>query len=169
MTRISKIALLAFTLVALPVVCVTLHANASQPHYLRALSELRTARALLQGIGGASLPDEEEIAAARAIDDAIANIHGASIDDGKDPDNRPSIDAHLSRKERLQKALDQLYQAEQNCAKEDAPVFSGLKAQVIQQIEQSRQRISALNNMVDLSGYRCTPDLPCVAGPARSN
>jgi hypothetical protein len=135
MTRISKITLFALAGVTLSLASSTLHANGAQPRYLRALADLRMARALLQRADGTSSPEEAELRATGEIDEAIAEIHGASIDDGKAPNDHQSIDPHLSRRERLQKALDQLDQAEKNCEKANAQNTPGLKTQIIQQIE----------------------------------
>jgi hypothetical protein len=79
--------------------------RAEHPHYLHALSDLRTARALLDH------PDEYNVAreqfhAIDEIDRAIGEIKRASIDDGKPLDYHPPVDTHLDQRGRLHQARD---------------------------------------------------------------
>jgi hypothetical protein len=64
------------------------------PAYLRALSDLRDARAHLQRPDGGELKDQEK-KAVHEIDGAIDEIKKASIDDGKDVNDHAPIDASL--------------------------------------------------------------------------
>ena len=74
------------------------------PHYLHALSDLRAARAWLTA-GGENNVMGREMDAVVHIDKAIGEIKRASIDDGKDIQDHPPIDANLKHKGRLHKAM----------------------------------------------------------------
>ena len=73
------------------------------PHYLHALSDLRTARAWLTAAGENNVMGREMDAVVN-IDKAIGDIKRASIDDGKDLKDHPPIDAKLKHKGRLHRA-----------------------------------------------------------------
>jgi hypothetical protein len=80
---------------------------AIHPRYLSALSDLRYARALLWR------PDFREVmrdqrAAVEEIDRAIAEAKRAAIDDGKNIDDHPAIDAHMGWEGRFRKAMELL-------------------------------------------------------------
>src|ERR1700722_4256112 len=73
------------------------------PAYLHALTDLRAARANLQRPDGGELRDQEK-KAIHEIDDAIAEIKKASIEDGKDLNDHLPVDAHLEWGGRLRRA-----------------------------------------------------------------
>lgn len=80
---------------------------AIHPRYLSALSDLRYARALLWR------PDFREVmrdqrAAVDEIDHAIAEAKRAAIDDGKNVDDHPPVDAHMGWEGRFRKAMEVL-------------------------------------------------------------
>jgi hypothetical protein len=80
---------------------------AIHPRYLSALSDLRYARALLWR------PDFREVmrdqrAAVDEIDHAIAEAKRAAIDDGKNIDDHPPVDAHMGWEGRFRKAMELL-------------------------------------------------------------
>jgi hypothetical protein len=80
---------------------------AIHPRYLSALSDLRYARALLWR------PDFHEVmrdqrAAVEEIDHAIAEAKRAAIDDGKNIEDHPPVDAHIGWEGRFRKALEVL-------------------------------------------------------------
>jgi hypothetical protein len=77
------------------------------PRYLSALSDLRYARALLWR------PDFREVmrdqrAAVDEIDRAIGEAKRAAIDDGKNIDDHPPVDAHMGWEGRFRKAMELL-------------------------------------------------------------
>jgi hypothetical protein len=77
------------------------------PRYLKALSDLRYARALLWR------PDFREVmrdqrAAIEEIDLAIGEAKRAAIDDGKNIDDHPPVDAHIGWEGRFRKAMELL-------------------------------------------------------------
>lgn len=83
------------------------------PAYLRAISDLRYARALLYR------PDwrpvmRDQRAAVDEIDHAIAEAKRAAIDDGKNIDDHPPIDRGLGWEGRFRKAMELLNSAERD-------------------------------------------------------
>lgn len=80
---------------------------AAHPHYLSAISDLRYARALLWR------PDWRDVmrdqrGAVEEIDHAIAEAKRAAIDDGKNIDDHPPLDARLGWEGRFRKAAELL-------------------------------------------------------------
>lgn len=70
------------------------------PAYLHALSDLRAARAHLERPDGGELREQEK-KAVHEINDAIAEIKKAAIDDGKDLDEHAAVDARMDWPGRL--------------------------------------------------------------------
>ena len=75
------------------------------PAYLHALSDLREARGWLSNDKRGGLNKEEQEAISE-IDHTIQDIHKASLDDGKDLNDHPPIDAKLDHKGALHHALE---------------------------------------------------------------
>jgi hypothetical protein len=99
-----RIAVLAFAALLPSVGFAAPGADNAHPHYLEALTDLRLARALLE------VPDREraekfEKTAIDDIDQAMAEIRHAAIDDGKDLKDHPPIDANVSHRDRLHEIL----------------------------------------------------------------
>jgi len=116
-------------------------AQAQEPHYLRALSNLRTARDYVQsdqrGIYGSErrhISDE--------IDIAVAEIKHAAWDDGKNTRYAPPagmVDPWFPLRE-AQKALGE---AHRNVAQGvDTPQNTGLRDQALQHIEEAERTVS---------------------------
>ena len=76
----------------------------SHPHYLKALTDLRLARALLQAPDTGRAEGFEKTVI-DDIDQAISELRHAAIDDGKSLDDHPPIDANVSHKDRLHEIL----------------------------------------------------------------
>ncbi|HEV1285817.1 MAG TPA: hypothetical protein VNU44_10910 [Bryobacteraceae bacterium] len=88
---------------------------AVHPAYLRAISDLRYARALLfRPDWGPVMRDQR--AAVDEIDHAIGEAKRAAIDDGKNPDDHPPIDRGLGWEGRFRKAMELLDSAERDLA-----------------------------------------------------
>lgn len=114
-------------------------APGKHPHYLHALADLRYARAHLDKLGSDDSVDKDSLEAIKQIDGAIADIKAASIDDGKDLNDHPSIDVHLKHVDRFHKALELLQQAQRDVNREeDDPAAQGLKHRSLQHIEDAR-------------------------------
>ena len=122
------------------------------PHYLHALSDLRDARANLQRRGGDAEVKWDESKAIADVDGAIGKIKSASIDDGKNLDDHPAVDAP-DRKGRLHKALSDLQTAHENVAREEDNNFAqGLKVRALRDIDNAVGRTrEGLCNAGDLA------------------
>jgi hypothetical protein len=141
MRMVCRISLMVFV-AALAGTFIAHEIQAQQhPAYLRALSDLRFARALLQRPDGGELREQERDAIHK-IDDAIGEIKKASIDDHKDLGDHPPVDMHLPWAGRLRKALEVLDDARHDCEKEeDNPHTQGLQLRVIKHIEEAHHHV----------------------------
>lgn len=86
---------------------------AAQPRYLHAISDLRTARALLYR------PDWRDVmrnqrAAVEEIDRAIGAARAAAIDDGRNPNEAAPVDARMGWGDRFRRAMELLNSAERD-------------------------------------------------------
>jgi hypothetical protein len=113
------------------------------PHYLEALTDLRLARALLEA------PDREraekfEKTAVDDIDQAMAEIRHAAIDDGKDLNDHPPIDANVSHRDRLHEILQLVDAASKDLAiDEDDKRALGWRARAITDTANARAFVMA--------------------------
>src|SRR5580698_1573287 len=108
------------------------------PFYLHALADLRNARANLERKGGDRQMKWDEHDAVVAIDRAIHDIREASIDDGKNLEDHPPVDAHEPRIGRLHKALAALQAARADAAREEDNAFAnGLRARALHDIDEA--------------------------------
>ena len=111
------------------------------PAYLHALSDLRFARAHLERPDGGELRQQEKDAI-KEIDKAIDEIKKASIDDGKNLNDHPPIDAHLAWGGRLHKALDLLDKAHNDISREeDDPAAVGLQQRAMEHIDKAHKHV----------------------------
>ncbi len=106
------------------------------PHYLHALSDLRAARALLNRADERNVTEDER-AAIRQLNRAIGDIKQASFYDGKLGDYAPPVDANLSHKDRLQKAVALLGNAHHDLTAyhEDDPLASDWRSRAVGDID----------------------------------
>jgi hypothetical protein len=110
------------------------------PHYLRALSDLRMARAYLHDNWAWEPVRKDDDHAIREINAAIDEIKKAAIDDGKDLDDHPPIDMHLTPQNRFVKANELLWAAHQDLTKaEDVPQARGLRDRAIGHVDAAHQ------------------------------
>jgi hypothetical protein len=144
-----RVMLLIFAVtMCLPVVN-QIEAQESHPAYLHALSDLRFARSLLERPNGGELRQQEKDAIHK-IDDAIAEIKRASIDDGKGLADHEPVDAHLPWAGRLHKALEVLDDARHDCRKEeDNPHTRGLQMRVLHHIDEAHHHVEEAIAIVD--------------------
>jgi len=106
------------------------------PSYLHALSDLRTARWLLEHRPGDAAVSGQEDVAIGQIDYSINDIKKASIDDGKDIHDHPKIDVPNNQPGRLHKAEEILKKVHSDVAREeDNPAARGLKHRSLQHID----------------------------------
>jgi hypothetical protein len=110
----------------------------AHPAYLRALSDLRSARAHLEKKGGDRQMRWDERGAVEAIDRAMGNIRQAALDDGKPLQDHPPIDAREPRAGRLHKALAALQAARGDIGQEEDNAFAnGLKARGLHDVDEA--------------------------------
>jgi hypothetical protein len=135
--KIANKPLLAAFLLAL---MLPLAANADlpgkHPAYLHALTDLRTARWMLEHRpGDAGVSAHEDVAIAE-IDAAIGEIKHAAIDDGKNIHDHPQVDVPTNRPGRLHKALELLHKVHSDVAREeDDPITRGLRNRAVGHID----------------------------------
>jgi hypothetical protein len=111
------------------------------PAYLHALTDLRAARANLQRPDGGELRDQEK-KAIHEIDDAIAEIKKASIEDGKDLNDHPPVDAHLEWGGRLRRAAELLDKAHNDISREEDNGFAqGLQQRALDHIDKAHHHV----------------------------
>jgi hypothetical protein len=111
------------------------------PAYLHALSDLRAARALLQRPDGGELREQEK-KAVHEIDDAIAEIKRASIDDGKDLDDHPPVDTRMEWSGRLHRAVELLDKAHSDVAREEDNRYAqGLQQRALEHIDKAHRHV----------------------------
>lgn len=124
-------------------------APGQHPAYLHALSDLRDARAHLQRPDGGELKDQEK-KAIHEIDEAINEIKKASIDDGKDLNDHPPIDARMDWRGRLHKALELVNKAHNDVAREEDNSFAqGLQQHALEHIDKAHHHIEEAIHLVE--------------------
>jgi hypothetical protein len=147
----SKFPLAWLALLAAILIVPVSRANAQQnpgamhPAYLHVLSDLRLARAYMDQIHDPTLgPDVHHVI--DEIDHAIHEIKVASIDDGKNLNDHPPIDAALPPSGRWHKALDLLHAAHVDLSHaEDLPQAVGVKDRAQRHIDQAAETV---NNVI---------------------
>lgn len=115
------------------------------PAYLHSLTDLRHARAHLERLTPNDRIDREEEHAIAEIDKAIAEIKHAAIDDGKDLNDHPPVDAHLGHKGRYHRALELLDKAHHDISgKEDDDFAHGLRHRALEHIDEAHRIVEHL-------------------------
>jgi len=105
------------------------------PGYLHALSDLHAARWYLNHQPGDARVYAEEDVAITAVDHAIAEIKKAAVDDGKDLNMHPKVDA-VEHGSRLLKSIEALKKARADVAgEEDNPEVRELRHHAIEHID----------------------------------
>jgi hypothetical protein len=135
--KIASKPLLAAFLLVLTLSCA---ANADvpgrHPAYLHALTDLRTARWMLEHRPGDAAVSAHEDVAIAEIDAAIREIKRAAIDDGKNVGDHPRVDVPNNRPGRLHKALELLHKVHSDVAREeDDPMTRGLRDRAVGHID----------------------------------
>jgi hypothetical protein len=106
------------------------------PYYLHALSDLRTARWMLQHRAGDAAVAGNEDVAITEINKAIGAIKNAAIDDGKNIDDHPQTDLPPDSKGRLHKALELLQKVHSDVAREeDDPMVRELRDKAVKHVD----------------------------------
>jgi len=108
------------------------------PAYLHALTDLRTARWLLEHRPGDARVSAHEDEAIGAVDAAIGEIKRAAIDDGKDIHDHPALDAPSEYGGRLHRASEVLHKTRNDVAREeDDPAVRGLRNRAVGHIDEA--------------------------------
>jgi hypothetical protein len=106
------------------------------PAYLHALSDLRTARWMLEHRPGDAAVSVHESEAIGEIDRAIGELKRAAIDDGKNIHDHPSADLPNDYRGRLHKAADLLRKVRADTYREeDNPNARGLRDRAIGHVD----------------------------------
>jgi hypothetical protein len=137
--RIKSVSMLSGLLLLL---VLPLAANADlpgkHPYYLHALSDLRTARWMLEHRPGDAAVSAQEDVAVAEIDKTIGEIKKAAIDDGKDIHDHPQVDAPADRPGRLHKSLELLRKVHSDIDREeDDPMTRGLKDRAVHHLDEA--------------------------------
>ena len=115
------------------------------PAYLHALSDLRAARAHLENLAPTHHMDKEEEHAIGEIDKAIDEIKRAAIDDGKNLNAHPPVDARMDQPGRYHRAMELLDKAHNDIAREeDDPRVRGLRDRAIHHIDEAHRIVDHL-------------------------
>jgi hypothetical protein len=111
------------------------------PAYLHALTDLRHARAHLERPDHGELREQEK-KAIHEIDAAIDEIKKAAIDDGKDLNDHPPVDARMDWPGRLHRALELLDKAHADIAhEEDNRSAQGLQQRAFEHIDKAHHHV----------------------------
>jgi hypothetical protein len=122
-------------LVLLLSACVS-QPTSRHPAYLHALSDLRTARWMLEHRPGDAAVSAHESEAIAEIDRALAELKQAAVDDGKNINDHPAADAPGDYRGRLHKAADLLRKVRSDTYREeDNPSARGLRDRALGHVD----------------------------------
>jgi hypothetical protein len=111
---------------------------AAHPAYLHALTDLRTARGLLERPTRDSEVKWDEKRATKQIDAAIREIRDASVDDGKPLSDHPPIDVALHHRDRIRAAIELLDKAARDIEqREDNQFAKGVRGRAVGHIREA--------------------------------
>jgi hypothetical protein len=131
--RLIPIAMLALA----PLAAMSQMMPGKHPGYLHALTDLRTARWYLYHQPGDSAVSGDEDVAIGEIDAAIGEIKKASIDDGKDLNDHPSVDTR-EHGSRLLKSIETLKRAHADIDhEEDNPEAREFRHRAVEHIDRA--------------------------------
>jgi hypothetical protein len=128
-----------FLFVVLTMAPLVAHADmpGAHPAYLHALTDLRHARAHLEKPAKPQVAWDESVAV-QAVDEAIREIKGAAIDDGKPLQDHPPVDAGLDHVGRLHRAIELLRKAKKDIEEKESNDFAhGLRGRAIGHIDRA--------------------------------
>ena len=132
-----KLALSAAALALAPLVASAQVLPGKHPAYLHALTDLRTARWLLEHQPGDVKVYGDEDVAITEVDATINDIKRASIDDGKDLHDHPNVDVH-EHGSRLLRSIESLKKARADISgEEDNPDIHELRHRSIEHLDRA--------------------------------
>jgi hypothetical protein len=104
--------------------------------YLHALTDLRSARWLIEHRPGDARVNAEEKAAIAHIDDAIGEIQRAATAEGEDTNKQPPVDTGLDNRGRLHRAEGLLNKAREDLRREeDDARMRGLRDRAVHRVD----------------------------------
>jgi len=116
--------------------------SGTHPAYLRALSDMRVARALLMGWTNPLIYSLVQQAVAE-IEGAMNDITEAAISDGKNIDDHPPIDGTWPNRDRLVRSWELLNKAYSDIdQRETNPADMGLRSKALGHISKARQDLN---------------------------
>jgi hypothetical protein len=141
MKAVLKLALVASAFVLAFAFSATTGVAQEHPAYLHALTDLRHARAHLERPDHGELREQEK-KAIHEIDEAISEIKKASIDDGKDLNDHPPVDARMDWTGRLHRAIELINKAHNDIAREEDNRFAqGLQQRALEHIDKAHHHV----------------------------
>jgi len=144
MKKLSRSRLLAPAMVVLGTLsgCVTAppppppRPVAAHPAYLHALSDLRSARWLIDHRPGDWQQSADEVEAVHRIDAAINEIKQAAIDDGKNLGYHPAVDERPDHRGRIHEAVEYLRKARADISSGESNAYAnGLRDRAIGHVD----------------------------------
>jgi len=151
MKAVLKLALVAAVLALAFAFSASNGAAQEHPAYIHALSDLRQARAHLERPDHGELREQEK-KAVHEINDAIDEIKKAAIDDGKDINEHPPVDAHLDWPGRLRRAIELIDKAHNDIAREEDNRFAqGLQQRALLHIDKAHHHVEEAIEVVRAS------------------
>jgi tetratricopeptide (TPR) repeat protein len=141
MKAVLKLALVASVFVLAFAFSATTGVAQEHPAYLHALTDLRHARAHLERPDHGELREQEK-KAIHEIDEAINEIKKAAIDDGKDLNDHPPVDARMDWTGRLHRAIELINKAHNDIAREEDNRFAqGLQQRALEHIDKAHHHV----------------------------
>lgn len=140
MNNTSKTSIVASLAFAMSLAGTIAHADTPgrHPGFLHALTDLKSARWLIEHRPGDAAVTAHEDLAMQKIVAAISDCQRAAVDDGKGLSDHPPADAPASRKDRLLRARDLLTAAHHDVnEKEDDPKAVELKKVALKNIDEA--------------------------------
>jgi len=152
MFRATRLGLIASMGLLISIPCVT---PAAQHHsgYVRAMEDLRLARALLQrgSMGPSAADSQDEVTLAISnIDGAMSEIMKQALPNEKKAQNVPKFDTRMTWSDRLSVSFRLLDRAKLDCSKEkDNSGNAGVQTRVLASIDEAHGRIQVAIDTVN--------------------
>jgi tetratricopeptide (TPR) repeat protein len=141
MKAVLKLALVASVFALAFAFSATTGVAQEHPAYLHALTDLRHARAHLERPDHGELREQEK-KAIHEIDEAINEIKKAAINDGKDLNDHPPVDARMDWTGRLHRAIELINKAHSDIAREEDNRFAqGLQQRALEHIDKAHHHV----------------------------
>ena len=144
--------LLPLVLAASPFAAIADEAG-HHPAYLHALSDLRTARSLIEARGGDARMGGEEHAAVAHLDEAITEVTAAATHDGKNVGMKEPTDEKIDRAGKLHRAEDLMSAARKDLLeREDDPTTRAMRDHAVAHLDDALK--ATHNAIVDFQTHK---------------